>query len=130
MRRPSGQWRPCRLLWSGCRDGHSAAIGAALAALAADVGLLETVIWRGLRDRWAGRQDNVWPWSKRLRTGIEVTAFFAAAVAGGSPKAHDIQGGTWPAAVLFSTLCFGSLFAVCLIVIAVEHVANGPRDPD
>ncbi len=102
------------------------AVGA-LAALVAPVALTEVLIWRALQAKWAGELDSLWPWSSRLRTVLEFLVLYAVVVAAGSTKAHDINGGTWPEAVLFSALMFGGLGTFYLLLWLVERYGGGSR---
>ena len=100
---------------------------AALGALTIPIALTEVIIWRALQAKWAGDLDSLWPWSPGLRTCIELLAVYAVMVAAGSPKAHDLNGGTWPEAVLYSALVFGGLAVFYLLVWVVERYAGGTR---
>ena len=107
---------------------HPSAVAvAALCALAIPMALTEVIIWRALQAKWAGELDSLWPWSPRLRTWIQLLALYAAMVAAGSPKAHKLNGGTWPEAVLYSALVFGGLATFYLLLSLVERYAGGSR---
>jgi len=107
---------------------HSSALAVtALVLLMIPAALGELVIWRALKAKWMGERQSLWPWSQGMLTGLEVTFLFAAQVALGSWKAHDIQGGTWPAAVVFSALVFGGLYSLIVVIAVVERRLNGPR---
>lgn len=107
---------------------HTSAVAiAALVDFNVPVVLTEVIIWRALRAPWAGEVDSLWPWSPRLRTWIQLLALYAAIVAAGSPKAHDLNGGTWPEAVLYSALVFGGLATFYVLVWLVERPAGGSQ---
>lgn len=107
---------------------HPSAVAlAALGALTIPIALTEVIIWRALQAKWAGELDSLWPWSPRLRTFIELLAVYAVVVAAGSPKAHNLNGGTWPEAVLYSALVFGGLATFYFLLWLVERYAGGTR---
>lgn len=99
----------------------------ALAVLVVDAALGEALIWRGLQAKWSGERDSLWPWSRRLLTGLQVVVAFTVMVAAGSWKAQGIEQGTWPRAVLMSALCSGGLLAIFFVVGVVDHWRNGVR---
>ncbi len=107
---------------------HPSAVAlAALGALIIPTALIEVIIWRALQAKWAGELESLWPWSPRLRARIELLALYAVVVAAGSLKAHDLTGGTWPEAVLYSALVFGGLAIFYFLVWLVERYAGGTR---
>jgi hypothetical protein len=107
---------------------HASALAVgALAALAAPVALTEVLVWRALEAKWAGDLDSLWPWSSRLRSVLELLVLYAAVVAAGTPKAHSINGGTWPGAVLFSAFIFGGLGTFYLLLWLVERAGGRLR---
>ena len=107
---------------------HPSVAGVAgLAALTGAAGLGEAIVWRGLRSKWAGERDSLWPWSERLRTVAIMSALWFMVVAAGAVKAHGNQGGTWPEAVRYSALIFGGLAAFYAAFAAIERVGRGPH---
>ena len=88
--------------------------------------MAEVIIWRALLAKWAGELESLWPWSPRLRPSIELPAVYAVLVAAGSPKAHNLNGGTWPEAALYSALV-RRLATFYFLLWLVERYAGGTR---